>query len=229
MGALLPSVRSVGAWSPEDAGATMDSASPTACPLLYWAPNTPTFVEVTMSSAPSFTESAIPRPVDWTVPVMDRVRRAAAAWWHWLFHNCRVALTAASEANQAVLANPAGLRSLIRKTRIALVTTRDRDGKLHTQPLEQMDRDFDGELWFATPGSAPLVAHLRAHADVQVTCVEPASSRCVILDGIARVFGGTDSLRPGWRPGLAWWRHRGRRDPAEAVIRIDVVSADVWE
>ena len=103
------------------------------------------------------------------------------------------------------------MRALIRRKRVALVTTRDRAGALHSEPMEASDRAFDGEIWFPTRESAAILERVRTRAAVQVTYIDDLSNRCVVLDGIARVCGGTGP------------------DAASPFIRIDIVSADIWE
>lgn len=150
------------------------------------------------------------QPATQARPFPFRVRAAAAAAARWLLHNTRVALASTTADDQRALrTQPAVLRTLIRNARIALVTTRDTNGALHTQPMEPAERDFDGEIWFGTPSAAPVVDDILASPAIQLTYVEPTSNRCLVLDGVARICTGADAGR--------------------VFIRVDVVSADVWE
>lgn len=144
-------------------------------------------------------------------PFPRRVIRTVRHTWRWLAHNIRIALSTEQSAQHALVQDPIGLRTLIQHTRVALVTTRDRGGALHSEPMEASERDFDGVIWFPTSESAPVLERVRARAAVQLTYHDKHSNRCVVLDGIARICDGT-----------------GRR-ATNRFIRVDVVSADAWD
>ena len=155
-------------------------------------------------------------PFDPTLPAAPlptwrtQLRRTAVNAWHWLTHNLRVAF-ASGEIEGSLPADPAAVRALIRRIRVAMVTTRDRAGALHSEPMEASDRDFDGELWFPARQTAAILDRVRSRAAVQVTYLDNLSNRCVVLDGIARVSGGSG------------------HDAAPTFLRIDIMSADIWE
>jgi hypothetical protein len=139
--------------------------------------------------------------------VVETVRRTR----RWLAHNLRMALFSDQPGRNALVHDPAGVRALIRNARVALLTTRDRDGMLHSEPMEPSERDFDGVIWIPTSESAPVLERVRARGAVQLTYHDKHSNRCVVLDGIARICDGT-----------------GRRVMGR-FIRVDVVSADAWD
>jgi hypothetical protein len=141
---------------------------------------------------------------------MQRMIRTVNHARRWLAHNLRIALSSGSTQHDLVH-DPVGLRTLIQRTRVALVTTRDRSGALHSEPMEASERDFDGVIWFPASESAAILERVRARAAVQLTYHDTHSNRCVVLDGIARVCDGTG-------------RHATSR-----FIRVDVVSADAWD
>jgi hypothetical protein len=141
----------------------------------------------------------------------QRILSSVKHAWRWLAHNIRIALSTEQPVHHPLVPDPVGLRALIQHTRVALVTTRDRSGALHSEPMEASQRDFDGVIWFPASESAPVLERVRARAAVQLTYHDKHSNRCVVLDGIARVCDGTG-------------RHATNR-----FIRVDVVSADAWD
>lgn len=141
-----------------------------------------------------------------------RVRSATRESWRWLARAVRVAVLSPAGANTSLLADPNGVRQLIRDTRYALVTTRDRQGRLHSEPMEASSRTFDGEIWFTAPATAPIVERVRRRPPIQVTYVDATSNRCVVLDGIARICSDA-----------------AVSDDSRTFIRVDIVSADAWD
>lgn len=142
----------------------------------------------------------------------------------WIAHSLRVAMWANPATEASLQVDPAGLRALIRNGRVALVTTRDRHGHLHTRPMAPTRRRFDGELWFATAEADPIIGHVRARAPVQVTYLDGPSNRSLVLNGVARVCERTDNAAT-----LPQWFTRRKEIPAVTYIRVDVMSADVWQ
>ncbi|MES2306348.1 MAG: pyridoxamine 5'-phosphate oxidase family protein [Gemmatimonadota bacterium] len=160
----------------------------------------------------------------------DGVQRKAGAWaamvelGRWAAHTFRVAMWTAPTAGDCLHADPATLRGLIRKSRVALLTTRDRGGKLHTRPMAPTRRLFDGEIWFATPDADPLLDHVRARAPVQVTYLDRETNRSLVLNGVARVC-----QRATHGAGFSAMMPRRQTAAPITFIRVDVLSADVWE
>ena len=124
---------------------------------------------------------------------------------------------------------PMALRSLLRDRRVALVTTRDIEGTLHVQPMAASNREFDGALWFATSESAPVLDHVLVCPDVQVTYIDDAANRSLVLDGIACAYWGADLTGAGARLPGARGRWRKLAGPGGALIRVEVVGAQVLE
>ncbi len=85
-------------------------------------------------------------------------------------------------------------------------------------------RLFDGEIWFATPDADPVLDHVRARAPVQVTYLDRETHRSLVLNGIARVC-----QRATHGAGFSALMPRRQTAPPITFIRVDVMSADVWE
>jgi len=182
-----------------------------------------------MTTTPSLPATAILSVADRARSTPKR-RRSRAATWRWLVHNVRVALHAGAEEDHALHHWPEVLRELIHRAGVALVTTRDGDGRLHTQPMAPVKREFDGEIWFPVTAAMPLVDHLLGRPEIQVTYLDPDSShRCVVVDGIARVFEAPADADARWRDRFAIWRSPVPRAEGPAYVRVDVMCADVWE
>lgn len=115
---------------------------------------------------------------------------------------------------------------IIRGTRFATVTTRTPDGDLVSRPLAVLDREFDGVVWFFTPDPSPKVDDIRFDAHVNVAYVDGAS--VVSLAGIASVDRDPARIDEFWNPWAESWFEQGREDPAVALLRVDVTSAEYW-
>lgn len=126
----------------------------------------------------------------------------------------------------AVLAK---LREFMKDIRVALLTTTDGQGMLHSRPMATPAHEFDGELWFLTSRNAPIVDHIGRRPNVLVTYLDSTEDRCVTLNGWARVRRDPRRARLLWQPAWETWFPQGPTDPDLAVIEVSVVSADVWD
>lgn len=157
-------------------------------------------------------------------PQAPHFTETVAKLGRWLAHAFRVAMWSNPAKDESLQVDPAGLRTLIRKSRMALLTTRDKTGHLHTRPMAPTRRLFDGEIWFATPAADPVLDHVRARAPVQVTYLDGTTNRSLVLNGVARICQRT---REGIE--VSNWFKRRSQSPAVTYIRVDVMSADVWQ
>src|SRR3954462_3349049 len=79
------------------------------------------------------------------------------------------------------------LASLINGIRIAMLTTTDTDGSLHSRPMATQQSDFDGELWFLTGQSSHKVQEINRDHHVSLCYADPGDNRYVSVSGIARL------------------------------------------
>ncbi|MCC7052104.1 MAG: pyridoxamine 5'-phosphate oxidase family protein [Gemmatimonadaceae bacterium] len=123
----------------------------------------------------------------------------------------------------------AKLRDLVKDIRVAMLTTHDADGTLHSRPMYAQEAEFDGDLWFATAQSSSLVRQLQARADVLATFADTHAQRYVVVRGHAEVTQDRDRIREFWNPGMKVWFPAGPEDPEIALVRVHAQRADYWD
>jgi general stress protein 26 len=120
------------------------------------------------------------------------------------------------------------LAALISGIRIAMLTTADRDGNLHSRPMATQEEPFDGDLWFFTGQSTHKVEEIRAHPAVALSYADPREQLYVSVSGQAEVVVDGVRMRELWRPAYQAWFPRGLDDPDLALLRIHVEEAEYW-
>ena len=60
------------------------------------------------------------------------------------------------------------IRTIISRSKVALLTTETALGELHCRPLAVLDHDFDGSLWFFTQDPSPKVNDVALNPKVNV-------------------------------------------------------------
>jgi general stress protein 26 len=118
---------------------------------------------------------------------------------------------------------------LIRGIRVAMLTTVDGDGELHSRPMATQDVDFDGTLWFLAAADSEKAADLERDARVNVSYSDEDRSRYVSLFGSARLVKDRKRIRELWRPALKAWFPRGLRDPELTLLEVTVTGGEYWD
>ena len=94
------------------------------------------------------------------------------------------------------------LYDLIRSMKIAMMTTVDTDGTLHSRPMHSQKADEHGDLWFFT------------------------KIQSLKLTEISRDRAKIDAL---WSEPLRTWFPEGKDDPTIALIRVHPVRGEYWD
>jgi general stress protein 26 len=122
----------------------------------------------------------------------------------------------------------AEIAELIKDIRVAMLTTVDRDGSLHSRPMATQEASFDGELWFFTGQSTHKVEEVRARPRVSVSYASPREHLYLSLSGRAEVVVDGAKMRELWRPSYKLWFPQGLDDPDLALLRVRVEQAEYW-
>lgn len=125
--------------------------------------------------------------------------------------------------------NIAKLSKLLKDIRIAMLTTVDDDGSLHSRPMATQEMDPDGILWFFTEAHSGKVHELDRDRHVNVSYSKPDDQVYVSVSGTARVVRDTAKAKQLWNPMLKAWFPNGPEDPDVALLRVDVAKAEYWD
>jgi general stress protein 26 len=117
---------------------------------------------------------------------------------------------------------------LIRDIRIALVTTADSDGHFHTRPLQTLEVEAAGVLWFFTDWNSPKAHELHHDRRVSVGYADPTSRRYVAVSGTAQLSRDAKQARKLWTPRQRAYFPHGYRDPRLALLRVQIEHAEYW-
>ena len=118
--------------------------------------------------------------------------------------------------------------TLIKDIRIAMLTTADEDGRLHSRPMATQESDFDGVLWFVTREHSGKVGEIRNDAHVNLTYSDKTHI-FVSISGRAEVLRDRAKLEELWNPMYKAWFPEGKDDPEARVLRVRIDQAEYWE
>jgi len=123
----------------------------------------------------------------------------------------------------------AGAAELIQGIGVALVTTVDGTGIMHTRQLPNINTGYDDDLWFLANGTSPLISDLYNHPEVVVTFADRGNGRFIVANGTGRVLKDPARVKQLWHPVLASWLPGGPDDPELALIRVETRCVDLWD
>lgn len=117
----------------------------------------------------------------------------------------------------------------IRGFTIAMMTTIEDDGTLHTRPMATPDTEFSGDLWFFTLASAPTVGELEHDRHVSISYAKPDDNLYVSVAGTAQLVRDRQRMQDLWQDSLRTWFPRGLEDPDLALLRVQAQRAQYWD
>jgi general stress protein 26 len=120
------------------------------------------------------------------------------------------------------------LIGLIQDIRIALLTTVDRQGGFHTRPVQTLQADADGGLWFFTDWSSAKADELRSDVRVSLGYADPAKNTYVALNGSGRLSRDIQRARQLWSAEQRAYYPEGPEDARLAVLRVTMERAEYW-
>ncbi len=121
------------------------------------------------------------------------------------------------------------LDKMIRHIRIAMLTTIDEAGKLHSCPMATIKREFDGKLYFFTKADSEKAENLNQTPKVGVSYADENSQNYVSLNGHAKVLFDRQKMQELWNPLVEVWFPDGLDDPQLALLEIEIEQAEYWD
>lgn len=121
------------------------------------------------------------------------------------------------------------LARLIKDIRIAMLTTVDQEGQLHSRPMATQTAEFDGNLWFFTGMSTPKVGEIQKDQHVNVSYAAPDDHRYVSVSGRAEIVRDRKKAEELWNPFYKAWFPKGIDDPDLVLLKVRVERAEYWD
>lgn len=121
------------------------------------------------------------------------------------------------------------LQEKIKNIRVAMLTTLELDGSLHSRPMIAQEAEFDGNLWFFTHASASKVNDVQHHQQVNLNYARPDGTVFVSVSGTAQLLRDRKKVKALWQPICKTWFPDGEDDPNLALLKVHVERAEYWE
>ena len=120
------------------------------------------------------------------------------------------------------------LGELIGSIEIAMLATLEPDGMLRSRPLQTLQMDEEGALWFLTTISSPKIGEMDAHRRVNLSYCRPERHAYVSVSGVTQILRDEAKAHELWRSELEAWLPRVD-DPEVVLLKITVEAAEYWD
>jgi general stress protein 26 len=122
----------------------------------------------------------------------------------------------------------AKMLGLIRQIRVALLTTVESDGTLHTRPVQTLAVEDDGTLWFFTDMRSTKADELRANLHVSLGYADPGSHHYVAVSGAGTVRRDPAKARELWQVEQRAYYPAGPHDQRLGLLEVRIERAEYW-
>ncbi len=120
------------------------------------------------------------------------------------------------------------LRDLIKGIDVAMFTTRDGSGQLHSRPLQTQEVTDDGMIWFLTSRQTSVVGEVHGHPAICLTYTSHSDSTYVCVSGRAQEIHDQAKVSELWTPMHGVFFPGGRDDPDLTLLRVTPEHAEAW-
>lgn len=125
--------------------------------------------------------------------------------------------------------NAAKLYDLIKDVRIAMMTTLDSDGTLHSRPMYSIEADEHGDLWFFTRLHSPKMSEISRDNEVSLAYADTGNQTYVSVSGKADIVKDKAAIQDKWSEPVRAWFPEGVDDPQIALIRVHPAKGEYWD
>ena len=122
------------------------------------------------------------------------------------------------------------LRRLVDRTGVAMLVTTDAHGELRSRPVQTLDFDAQGRLWFFTAAQSPKVREIDDHrGQVNLAYADPSNGNYASISGVARFYRDAERARELWSKPCEIWFPEGPTDPGLLLLQVSIEQAEYWD
>jgi general stress protein 26 len=120
------------------------------------------------------------------------------------------------------------LRKLVHDLQIAMLSTVAADGTVLSRPVQTLDFDAEGVLWFATTADSDKALEIRHNPHVGLSYADRGDNSYVSISGPARLVRDQARIDALWSPAMSIFFPQGKDDPNLTLLRVEIERAEYW-
>ncbi len=122
----------------------------------------------------------------------------------------------------------AKLYDLMEKIGIAMLTTVETDGSLHTRPMGFREADAEGDLWFFADKTESVAKNVAANPRVGLGFSDTHGNVYVAVSGTGTLVDDRATIDEKWVDSLKAWFPKGKDDPSIVLLRVSPEKGEYW-
>ena len=123
----------------------------------------------------------------------------------------------------------APLRTLLKSLPVAMMNTVADSGSVVSRPLQTLEFDAQGVLWFATDATSEKAANIRRRPHIGLSYADHHANSFVSISGPARLVHDREKIDALWSPPMSIFFAQGKDDPDLVLVRVEIERAEYWD
>ena len=117
----------------------------------------------------------------------------------------------------------------IKEVRMAMLTTTDEHGHLHSRPMATIQPGKDEALYFLTDSESAKVYEIKKDSQVNLNYADPSSNIYASVSGKANAFRDQAKIDELWSEPMRGWFPKGKDDPRITILKVTIDMAEYWD
>ena len=117
----------------------------------------------------------------------------------------------------------------IKEVRMAMLTTTDEHGSLHSRPMATIKPGADEALYFLTDAHSAKVYEVKKDSQVNLSYSDPGSNVYVSVSGKANAYRDQAKIDELWSEPMRAWFAKGKEDPNISILKVTIDKAEYWD
>lgn len=121
------------------------------------------------------------------------------------------------------------LTELVKEVKICMFATIGQDQSLYSRPMQTIDVDEHGNLWFFTNEYSGKVDDVTKNYTVYLMYSHPGQNSYLHVKGECTLINDKEKMKELWSPVVKAWFPKGVEDPALALLKVETSEASYWD
>lgn len=117
----------------------------------------------------------------------------------------------------------------IKEVRMAMLTTTDEHGSLHSRPMATINPGKEEALYFLTDANSAKVYEVKKDSQVNLSYSDPSGNVYASVSGRANAYRDTAKVAELWSEPMRAWFPKGKEDPSITILKVTIDKAEYWD
>lgn len=117
---------------------------------------------------------------------------------------------------------------IIDDAQVCMLTTHDEKDGLCSRPMQTLEVDRSGHLWFFTSTGSHIISEIRHNPKVNITYAS-GKNKFVSASGKAYEVYDRNRMRNYWTPMMKTWFPLGLESTDLVLLRIELLNVEYWD